>query len=291
MSTYHLIPNVDDFNEDIADVDRGVHDYIWSERRTLFLATCSGSIAVCCALWALETAYYGEFLQSLGSRIFWYPAAVLFCPAALYTHFKTQMQHLFMRQLAQALKFDYAAAGSLESVEGKIFALGSGRKIEDVLSGTYQGHPIRIFDYAFTIHEGRSSHTERYTIFALAFDCEIPDIALTPKSFLSAATLSTAPDDGIKITLESNFNEHFNLYAPRFFDVEIREILQPDLMAELIDKYQSYRIETAGNTLYVICPLITNKAKFLAAHDLTDNLFARMVPRLLAIAAPEPAAV
>jgi hypothetical protein len=284
MSTRHLIPDVDDFNDNIDDVDRGVHDYIWKKRRALFIGTCAGSAAVCAGLWGLEFAYYGEFLQSLGARIFWYPAAVLLCPAFLYAHFTTQMQHLFMRQLAQVLNFEYAATGNLNSVEGKIFELGRARKIEDVLSGTYQGQPVRIFSYAFTIQEGRSSRTEHYTVFALAFDCDIADIALTPKSFLSASTLSKAPDDGIKIKLEGDFNEHFNLYAPRLFDVQIREIFQPDLMAELIDKYRSYRIETAGNVLYVIGPLITNKAKFLAAHELTDKLFTSVIPRLQAVA-------
>ncbi len=290
MSTHHLIPDLDGFNDNIDDVDRGVHDYIWHKRRALFLGTCAGSAAICAGLWGLEFAYYGESLRNLGPRIFWYPAAVLLCPVFLYAHFTTQMQHLFMRQLAQALNFEYAATGSMNTVKGKIFELGGARKIEDVLSGTYQGQPIRIFNYAFTIQEGRSSHTEHYTVFALAFDCAIADIALAPKSFLSASTLSKSPDDGIKIKLEGDFNEHFNLYAPRLFDVEIREIFQPDLMAELIDKYRSYRIETAGNTLYVIGPLITNKAKFLAAHELTDKLFASLVPRLRAVA-QTPAAV
>jgi len=290
MSSHHLIPDIDDFNDKIDDVDRGVHDYIWIKRRTLFVSTCAGSAAVCAGLWGLELAYYGDLAQALGARIFWYPAAALFCPFLLYAHFRTQMQHLFMRQLAQALNFDYAATGSMESVEGKIFEFGTARTIEDVLSGAYQGLPIRIFNYAFTIQQGRSSHTEHYTVFTLAFDCDIADIALTPKSFLSASTLSRAPDGGVKIKLEGDFNEHFDLYAPHFFDVEIREIFQPDLMAELIDKYQSYRIETAGNALYVIGPPITNKAKFLAAHELTDKLFASMIPRLRAVA-QTPAAV
>lgn len=290
----HLIPDIDDFNDNIDDVDRGVHDYIWNQRRTLFMGTCTASAAVCAGAWGLELAFYGEFLQSLGPRIFWYPAAALFLPVALYGHFKLQMQHLFMRQLAQVLGFSYAATGSLDTVDGKIFEIGSARKIEDVLSGAYQSHPIRIFDYAFTVQEGRSSHTERYTVFALEFDCELPDIALAPKSFLSSNRLSCAPDSGSTVTLEGDFNKHFDLYAPEGFDVEIREIFTPDLMAELVDGYQSCRIETADNTLYVICPLITNKAKFLAAHALIDKLFASMAPRLQAVTAPPapaPAAV
>jgi hypothetical protein len=284
MSTYHLIPDIDDFNEDIDDVDQGVQDYIWNKRRALFVATCAGSAAVCGGLWGLEFAYYGEFLPHLGARIFWYPAAVLLCPVALYLYFRAQLQHVFMQQLARAIGFRYQPTGSLRALHGKIFELGTWPGIDDVLSGVYRGRPLEIFNYHFTIQQGRSSHTEHYTIFALIFDGTLPDIALAPKSFLAAGSLASAPDGDIEIILEGDFNEHFYLYAPKTFEVEIREIFQPDLMAELVAKYPAYRLEIAGNGMYVVGPPICNKARFLAAHDLIDHLFDRMVPKLKAVA-------
>ncbi|MGB7035384.1 MAG: hypothetical protein WBD71_07635 [Xanthobacteraceae bacterium] len=289
MPQYHLIPDIGDFNENVDDVNLGVHDYIWNKRRALFLGTCAVSVALCAALWILEVRYYGTLTRAMGSRALWYSLLVLLLPEFWYAHFKAQMQHLFMRQLAQAIGFNYESTASLQTVQGKIFELGSSRQIEDVLSGTYQSHPIRIFGYRFTVHAGKSSYTAKYTIFALAFEGTMPDIVLAPKSFLLASTLGIAPGGCTKIVLEGDFNEHFHLYAPEGYEVEIREIFQPDLMAELVEKYQSYRIEIAGGALYVVCPLITNKAKFLAAHDLTDRLFARLAPQLKAIAAaPTP---
>ncbi|MGC1779892.1 MAG: hypothetical protein WBB34_18315 [Xanthobacteraceae bacterium] len=279
MPQYHLIPNIDDFNENIDDVDLGVHDYIWTKRRTLFLGVCAASVAVCAALWLLEVKYYGTLKDAMGDTLL-----VLLVPWLLYVHFKTQMQHLFMQQVAQAIGFGYESTGSLQTVQGKIFELGSARRMEDVLSGVYQGHPIHIFGYSCRIQAGKSSYTVRYTIFALAFGGAMPDIAMAPKSFSTAGTLGSAPDGCTKITLEGDFNEYFHLYAPNSYEVEIREIFQPDLMAELVEKYQSYRIEIAGGTLYVVCPLITNKAKFLAAHDLTDQLFGRLALQLKTMA-------
>jgi hypothetical protein len=188
-----------------------------------------------------------------------------------------------MQQIARAIGFRYQPTGSLRGLRAKFFQLGTSPRIEDVLSGVYRGYPIEIFNYGFTVQHGRSSHRETYTIFALQFDGVLPDIALTPRSLLVAGSLAGAPDADVEVTLEGDFNEYFTLYAPKAYDVDIRVIFQPDLMLELIEKYRSYRIEIAGSRIYVVSPLICNKAKFLAAHDLIDRLFERIVPNLKAV--------
>ncbi len=290
MPTYHLIPDIDGFNDNIDDVDEGVYDYIWNRRRTLFLGVCLASVVLCAGLWGVELSYYAGISRPPDSRIFLYPLAAFVLPIGLYLHFRAQLQHLFMQQIASAIGFGYESTGSLRALHGEFFQLGTSPGIEDVLSGVYHGCPIEIFNYRFTVHQGKSAHTEYYTIFALTFDGKLPDIALAPKSFLGAGSLASAPDADAKITLEGDFNEHFYLYAPKTFEVEIREIFQPDLMAELVEKYRSYRIEIADSRMYVIGPLICNRAKFLAAHDLIDQLYDRVVPKLKAVASvPAPA--
>jgi len=53
MPTYHLIPDIGDFNDTIDDVDDGVQDYIWNRRRTLFLSVCLFSVVLSVGLWNL----------------------------------------------------------------------------------------------------------------------------------------------------------------------------------------------------------------------------------------------
>lgn len=285
MPTYHLVPDIDDFNDTIDDVDDSAFRYIWNRRRTLFLGVCLLSAVLFVGLWRLEVSYYPA-----RGPLPPYPLVAFVLPIGLYLLFRAQLQHVFMQQIASAIGFRYQPTGSRPELEAKFFQLGSSRQIEDVLSGVYRGCPIEIFNYSFTVQQGRSSHTEHYTIFALTFAGVLPDIALAPKSFLGAGLLACAPDGDVAVTLEGDFNEHFYLYAPKNFDVEIREIFQPDLMLELIEKYQSYRVEISGSRVYVVSPLICNKAKFLAAHDLIDRLFDHIVPNLKGVArVPAPA--
>ena len=285
MSTYHLIPDLDDFNDTIDDVDGSAFDYIWNRRRALFLTVCLASAVLFVALWRLEVSYF----PARGPQPP-YPLVAFVLPIGFYLLVRAQLQHVFMQQIASAIGFRYQDTASLRGMQAKFFQLGMSRQIEDMLSGVYRGCPIEIFNYSFSVQHGRSSQTEHYTIFALTFNGVLPDIALAPKSFLGAGSVASAPDADVEITLEGDFNEHFYLYAPKNFDVEIREIFQPDLMLELIEKYQSYRVEISGSRVYVVSPLICNKAKFLAAHDLIDRLFDHIVPNLKAVARePAPA--
>jgi len=290
MPTYHLIPDIGDFNDTIDDVDDGVQDYIWNRRRTLFLSVCLFSVVLSVGLWNLEISHYAHAARPPDRSVWLYPLAAYLLPIGLYLHFRAQLQHLFMQQIARAIGFRYQPTGSLHGLQAKFFELGSWRQVEDVLCGVYRGCPIEIFNYSFNVQQGKSSHTEHYTIFALTFDGVLPDIALAPRSFFAASSIESAPDADVKVSLEGDFNKYFYLYAPKAFDVEIRVIFQPDLMMELIEKYQSYRIEIAGSRLYVVSPAICNKAQFLAAHDLIDRLFDHIVPNLKEVArAPEPA--
>jgi hypothetical protein len=281
MPAYHLIPDLDDFNDNIDDVDQSAFNYIWNRRRTLFLTVCLASAALFVWLWWLEVSYYPHVRHGPQPP---YPLIAFALPIGLYLLLRTQLQHLFMQQIARAIGFRYQPTARLRGLDAKFFQLGMSPHIEDVLSGVYRGCPIEIFNYSFTVQQGRSSHAETYTIFTLTFDGVLPDIVLTPRSLLEAASIATAPDGDVEVSLEGDFNDYFHLYAPKAFDVEIRVIFQPDLMLELIEKYRSYRIEIAGSRLYVVSPTICNKAKFLAAHDLIDRLFDRMVPNLKAVA-------
>lgn len=287
MPSYHLVPDIGDFNDTIDDVDDGVQTYIWNRRRMAFLAVCLVSAALFVGIWSLEASYYAHHVGGPQPP---FPLIAFALPIGFYLMVRAELQHLFMQQIARAIGFDYQATGGLRGLQGKFFQLGTSRQVKDLLSGRYRGCPIEIFNYSFTVQQGRSSRNESYTIFALTFAGVLPDIALTPKSFLGADSLACAPDGTVAISLEGDFNDHFRLYAPNTFQVEIREIFQPDLMAELVETYKSYRIEMAGSRIYVVSPEISNKAKFLAAHDLIDRLFDRMVPKLAAVArVPEPA--
>ena len=282
---YHLIPDINDFNENIDDVDKGVHDYIWTHHRTLYLGSWIGSVSLCIALFGLEILYLAPTMQSIGEhdgRVYLLPLIVLSWPVGIYTHFKLQMQHLFMQQIAQVLGFTYAGKGDLTSVTSKILNAGHDNKMDDAMVGIYQGYPMRVYNYTFTIEYGKSAHTKEYTVFELTFDKKLPDIVLRPVMSLSIGGFSVTPNisssNETSVRLEGDFNKYFNLETPKGYDMEIRVIFQPDLMAELIDKYQRYSVEIFQNKLYVFATTLTKKTDFLATHDLIDSLFTKILP-------------
>ncbi len=286
---HSLIPNIEDFNGSIDDVDKSVHDYIWTKHRTLYVSTWIASITICLILFVLIFKYYDQ--TSGDGRVFMFPLVALMVPFGLYLHFRVQMQHLFMKQIAQALGFSYQSIGDPNTLEGKVFAAGHDKKMEDVISGSYQEYPIQICNYQTVIGSGRSSRTESYAVFALSLDAILPDILLVPgKTGSMLGTLNpldNAPENDTKIYLEGNFSKYFTLYAPKDFEMEIRVIFQPDVMVMLIDKYQSYRIEIKNNKMYVLAPSMTKKQEFLTVHDLIDTLFIRVAPYLKEAGAKE----
>lgn len=267
----NLIQDAGNFNMNITDIDQGVHSYIWSRHRTLYLTSIIGSTVLCVGL-----LFYLNQITSFASnpRAFEIPFFAFLWPVFLYAHYKLQIQHLFMEQIAQAIGFTHEVRGDATSITGRLLNIGHSKKMEDVISGTYQGYPIRIYDYTYTIGYGKGSHVEHHTIFEVAFDKKLPDIFLQPARYVLFSG-NTGSDD-ISVTLEGDFNKYFILYAPKNYDMEIRVIFQPDLMADLIDKYQAYSIEIYENKLSVIAPLLTKKTDFLTTHDLVDSLFTKI---------------
>lgn len=74
-------------------------------------------------------------------------------------------------------------------------------------------------------------------------------------------------------------------YVDKGKQMEIREILQPDVMQKLQESFTGFGIEMFGNTLYVIqTGTITKRSDFLAMIALVDKLFGTFLPGLRAVA-------
>lgn len=54
------------------------------------------------------------------------------------------------------------------------------------------------------------------------------------------------------VTLEGNFNQYFEVYAPREDPVSAFQSLPPNLMAVLLDEFQGTCLEFVGNSIYLL---------------------------------------
>ena len=259
------------FSEPIDDVGTSVHVYLWRQRRVWYLSQIGGSIALCLALYWLIFTYLRNVLAEHGDLV-WLPLIVLAHPLSISLRYQDELKHAFARQLARSVGFRYSATGDASALTGVWMTWFRDRQIEDVLSGTYGSYPLRIYSFNF--------EKDEHTVFEFTIPGELVDIVMFPQADI-LQQLDTPLADLTKemkaVRLEGDFNRHFRLFAPD--EQASREIFQPDLMALLIDTYQTYALEICGDKVYVIADeIITNKAKFLAALRLADKLLEKLRP-------------
>ncbi|MCF7974004.1 MAG: hypothetical protein K9N55_09330 [Phycisphaerae bacterium] len=77
---------------------------------------------------------------------------------------------------------------------------GSNRYAFNVLSGTYQGHPVAVFDFHYETHssdsEGNSeTHHHYFSFFILHLPVSCPELTIGPEGFLSKIAQAVGYDD------------------------------------------------------------------------------------------------
>lgn len=193
-----------------------------------------------------------------------------------------RVQKEFMRQFAVSIGFFYTPSGPTET-QGKLFSIGHSHRTYNMLSGTYQSYPVRIFTYSFTVGSGKQQHSYTYTVCEATGSTQFPDITLTSKQngFLANPHVLSFSDEHIQ--LEGDFNKYFTLTVPKNYEQEAYEILTPDVMASLIDKAKKLNFEFVGDKIYVYVEHeITTRAELQELFDATSfliPLFEKSAPK------------
>ncbi len=292
--TLRLVPDIPGFNEQINDPGASTINYLVKRHPYGYYGTIGASVVAALFIGYLVILNYGSISQALGTNsqgnsnasiTFFLPLLPFLVPVVLYWRRRIQMQRIFMQQLAAAIGFSYAPTGDAKSVSGRIFTFGHMPQMSDVFTGSYDGRPARIFRWFFTVGYGKGSHEEAWTIFEITLDRPLPEILLQPLKGTDGAAVglfaSWKPAGDEPIMLEGNFNTYFKVYAPQGFDMEIREILEPAFMADLIDRYQSVGFEMSQNRLSIyMFHVLKTRDDFLSFHELVDTLYNRILPSL-----------
>jgi phosphotransferase system IIA component len=195
-----------------------------------------------------------------------------------YFHVQSRFEHEFILQFGASIGFSYSPSADMDTVSGKMFSLGHGQNISNVLSGTKDGRDSRIYLFRFTIGYGKGSQTYSYTVFETTFSNVMPDIVLTPHEsvFLRDALSHIS---GEHVQLEGDFNKYFTVTVSKGYETEAYQILTADIMVDLIDKAKGMCFEFDANKLYIFTyNQIDERAKFQAMFDLAewlDTLFNR----------------
>jgi hypothetical protein len=151
--------------------------------------------------------------------------------------------------------FSFVKKGQLINQTGLIFNIGRGQRYEDVVTGSYQGHPLLLFIYRYTIGYGRNSHTFHRGVMSINFGTRLPAFVLRRHhlAFLEEEGESLKSRGYTeKINLEGDFNKHFQVFIRPTTQDDVLCVLTPDIMEMLIglDKYEVEMTDNGDLNVY-----------------------------------------
>ncbi len=229
--------------------------------------------------------YYfkSEFMLALdGFQIVFFGLPVIIW-IAWYATIKSKVADLFMQQFADANGYIYEEKGDAKNIEGTLFQIGHSKKVEDIVSGIYEGHPLRLFTYHYNVGSGKREKTYSYMVFELTFDTMLPRILVRSKdqSFGSATMFGSSFDHPNEIKLEGNFGDHYEFGVDKQYEIEALQIFTPDFMAHLIDMEQKFSMELVKKKLFIYSDeIIEQRAQLQHFYEVAKWFSACLAPIL-----------
>lgn len=154
------------------------------------------------------------------------------------------------------------------------FTAGHDYEFMNVVSG----YDFEAGQFAFTTGSGRSEKRHLYGYMIVPLQRNMPHMLLDGKSNNMRAfgmDISNIPVNFHKNQidlLEGDFNDHYTLYAPEGYGVDVRYIFTPDLMQILVEESDSIDIEIMDNNVFV----------YFGKHDVGSRVFWQRVDTLRA---------
>jgi len=238
----------------IDNVTKGTWDYI--------VAHCLVYVIIYFCLWFVVIAYIPNELTAI---------AMVMIGSVSYLAVYNKIKRLFTEEFGASIGFAYEKIGDVDTVSGKLFSTGHDQAMSDVLSGTYNNKPMRIFSFRFTVGYGRDSTTYNYTVFEATLTGMLPDILLYSKGHANAISDFLSRNETIE--LEGDFNRYFRLRVPRGYEQEAYQVFTPNVMADLIDRAKNISFECNAHKIYMYATkIIGTRSEMQTMFDLSEYL-------------------
>jgi len=135
---------------------------------------------------------------------------------------------------------------------GMIFGIGRSRKVLDAVRGD-KPRFVEFGNYQFTTGSGKSQQTHRWGYIAVKLNTPLPHIVLDAtgnNSFLgSNLPISFKKDQ--RLSLEGDFDQHFDLYCPTGYERDALYLFTPDIMARFIDNAAQLDVEIVDDWMFL----------------------------------------
>lgn len=197
----------------------------------------------------------GLFLiATIGVLFINYVLAIIVVAIGL-TILRRQYENNLFGAFARSNNFSYARRGDVLGEQGIIFSVGHTKKFSDVVTGMYKNWTFHLFLYTYTVGYGKNSQTYHRGVMEVDFMTRLPAFVLRRHAFLEAIDTEgeslRAGGYNATLSLEGDFDKHFRVHIVRDTEIDVLEILTPDVM-EMLIKLDKYEIEmTRAGTFYI----------------------------------------
>lgn len=209
------------------------------------------------------------------------PVALLLIliPIIAYWRVHKKMKHLFFTQIAEILGMHYEPSSDRTTVSGYFFTVGRGSTPTNILVGTYEGVPIRLYEYHFITGHGKHKENHPFVVSEIDTQGNLPHVFMKPDNF---SDFNKKPPGTRLLSLEGGFNNHFDVYVPEDSEINALRILEPDVMAKLIDEFLTFGFECFGTKTYVFTrgSFADNRESLLKHIKLLERLYDELIPEL-----------
>ena len=168
-------------------------------------------------------------------------------------------RHIRMAEFASRCGLEYDPVGKADTIGlGLLFDVGYSRHYRGVLSYGRDGQRLlEVGRYEYTVGSGKQRRTYTWHYAGMRLPRRVPHLVLDSKSndgtVMGKALISNLPvviSNSQRISLEGDFDTYFTLYAPKQYDVDVRYVLTPDVMAALVDKSSRFDVELVDDMAF-----------------------------------------
>jgi|tagenome__1003787_1003787.scaffolds.fasta_scaffold20983132_5 hypothetical protein len=146
------------------------------------------------------------------------------------------------------LEFSMLDTFGIETMPFALFRQGKGQKAENVIWGTYNGAPVKLFDYEYYV-DGRSREYHRFTCAYMTLPMACPALCLTHENVFTRIGDHLGMHD---VELEyDDFNRRFKVSGEQTFAFTM---LDGQMMEWLLGADGFDRVEVVGPWVLVVRP-------------------------------------
>ena len=175
---------------------------------------------------------------------------LFFHASTLWGYYYKKYHAEFMCKFAQANNLSYQTEGSVNNRHGKLFDHQSKGRLFNLIGGTILNFPSELYNYSFETGMGKHKVTHCVTVLQINFKGLVPHFTVLERNETIDSILRYRNGE-YEHELEGDFYKYYKLYITDHQEIEILEILTPEIMAFMIDEAKHLSFEFTANQLYI----------------------------------------